>query len=309
MSQPNPYQLLGVARDATRDEVMSAFRKRVYDLGQAMSVTSPDYNRQRSQLYQAVSVLADPAQRKLLDATVGTVADPIKSTDAQYIWQMVEKLYSERPDHNTTALNAIRASIPLAIESENLLIVGIDSVHGNLLGYLNSSETRTTLRRFLSEICGRSMNFRVVTAVTEKEWQLMRDAEEKVHRARMANGASHPVSREESAAPRSGGVTTAPPVEQKNGNGEWDDVMEGLMRLWSATESRSFPQVRARLILDSLTMIARAEAIAHAHRISDEALQRALGRALDRVGSLTGTDSALIAIEYLRLRGENPGGK
>lgn len=339
MSQSNPYQLLGVSLDATLDEIMSAFRDKVRDLGQTMSVTDPNYSRHRSALYQAVSVLTDPEKRKQLDASLGTVEGPIKPSDVKYIWQMVGKLFFERTERYTPTFDAMRNSIPLTIEGENLLIIGMDPMHGNLTGYLNSAEQHATLRRLLTEVCGRPMDFRVVPVVNLKDWEVMRDAEEKRNK-RMSSpsrpAAAQPspllsgVARPEAQpSPLLSGVVQAqtqtasslptrtaslpqtastPPQTASSlldtipESDEWAEVMEGLMRLWSSTGSRSFPQVRAKLILDSLAMIARAEAAARARNMPDDLLQRALGRALDRVGSLTGTDSALIGIEYLRFR-------
>jgi len=321
MSQFNPYQLLGVSLDATIDEIMSAFRDKLRDLGQAMSVTDPDYSRRRSLLYQAVSVLTDPERRKLLDASLSTVEGPIKPTDVKYIWQMVGKLFFERTDRYTPAFDAMRNSIPLTVEGDNLLIVGMDPMHGNLLGYLTSAEQHAILRRILSEVCGRPMDFRVVTAINIKDWTILRDAEMKTKGAKRPQDATRPVPKTAPSSLLSGVVqpgampTPAPPPSSSSladslpMSDEWDEVMEALMRLWSATESRSFPQVRARLILDSLALIARAEESARAKRMAEEVLQRALGRALDRVGSLTGTDSALIGIEYLRILERGTGGK
>ncbi|MHB0938759.1 MAG: J domain-containing protein [Armatimonadota bacterium] len=356
MSQSNPYQLLGVSLDATLDEVMSAFRDKVRDLGQEMSVTDPNYSRHRSALYQAVSMLTDPEKRKQLDASLGGVEGPIKPTDVKYIWQMVGKLFFERTERYTPTFDAMRNSIPLTVENDNLLIVGMDPMHGNLTGYLNSSEQHATLRRILSEVCGRPMDFRVVPAVNLKDWTMMREAEER--RNKRPNGISRPASAQPSSllsgvaqpasqpssrpfgaaqpAPQpssllSGIAQTAPPpqtassvppqtsssmppqtasslIDSIPAVDEWDEVMEGLMRLWSATGSRSFPQVRAKLILDSLAMIARTEAAARARNMPEDLMQRALGRALDRVGSLTGTDSALIGVEYLRIRDRGTGG-
>jgi len=344
MSQTNPYQLLGVSLDAPLDEIMSAFRDKVRDLGQTMSVTDPNYSRHRSALYQAVSVLTDPEKRKQLDASLGTVEGPIKPTDVKYIWQMVGKLYFERTDRYTPTFDAMRNSIPLTVESDNLLIVGIDPMHGNLSGYLNSAEQHATIRRILSEVCGRPMEFRVVPAVNLKDWTIMREAEER--RNRRPSGVSRPASSPAPSNLLSGMARPAPSPQTASSlpsrtaslpsqtasslpsqttssmpsqtasslldaipaADEWDEVMEGLMRLWSATGSRSFPQVRAKLIMDSLAMIARTEAAARARNMPEDTMQRALGRALDRVGSLTGTDSALIGIEYLRIRDRGNGG-
>jgi len=313
MSQLNPYQLLGVSLDATIDEIMSAFRDKVRDLGQEISVTDPDYSRRRSVLYQAVSTLTDPERRKNLDSSLGTLEGPIKPTDVKYIWQMAGKLFFERTDRYTSTFDAMRNSIPLTIEDDKLLIIGMDPMQGNLLGYLDSAETHIALRRILAEVCGRPMDYRVVAVVNLKDWQVMREAEAKNLAARRPNGFSKPALREEPSRLLSGIAQPAPapvstPVATASGGDEWEEVMDRLLRLWSATESRSFPQVRARLILDSLALVARAEESARARRMGDDLLQRALGRALDRIGSLTGTDSALIGIEYLRICGERVNG-
>lgn len=316
MNQTNPYELLGLSVDAAMDEILSAFRDKVRDLGQAVQVTDPAYGRQLAAFRQAVSVLTDPDRRKELNDMLAKSQTLLNPTDLKYVWQMVGKQFFDRTNRYTPAFDALRNSTPLTVENENLLIISMDASQGQLIGYLEAAETHATLKRMLSEVCGRPMDFRVTTAPTIKDWITLRDAEAK-SKARTLGG-SRPlngniptpapvtVATTESGRPLlSGMAAPAPkPVLAPTGpqTDEWEEVMEGLMRIWSDTGSRSFPQVRARLILDSLLMISDTEDKARAKRMPEDLFNRALGRALDRVGSLTGTDSALIGVEYLNLR-------
>jgi hypothetical protein len=313
----NPYEVLGLSVDAAMDEVLAAFRDKVRDLGQTIQVTDPAYGRQLAIFRQAVSILTDPDRRKEFDATLVKNQALLNPADLKYVWQMVGKQYYDQTNRYTPAFDALRNSSPLTLENDNLLIVSIDPSQGHLMGYLEAGETHVILKRILSDVCKRTMDFRVTTATTMRDWNTLREAESKLQPARSAIGsrqvngrtsvATAPTATTDSGRPLlSGMAAPAPKPTPVAANGpqtdEWEEVMEGLMRVWSNTESRNFPQVRARLILDSLEMISETEDKARTKNMPSDLFNRALARALDRVGSLTGTDSALIGVEYLNMR-------
>ena len=313
MAQFNPYHVLGVSVDAPTDAVIMAFRDKVQELGQSLHIGDPAYGKQLAVLRQAVSILTDPERREQCDADLLKGDGAIDPTDITFVWQMVNKLYYERSDRYTPVFDALRASVPIALEGDDLFIIGIEHAQSRLLSYVNSAEVHAALRQILSEVCGRPFDFRIILGTNLREWQLLHESEQKAEQQRQermrAPQSRPPVATTESGRPLLSGMAStrpapAPPPTPTPppASDEWEEAMESLMRLWSGTESRNFPQVRGRLIIDSLMLIAKTEDAARGKKMPDDLLQRALARALERVGSLTGTDSALIAIEYLRMR-------
>lgn len=306
MSEFNPYMILGVSQDAATDEILSAFRDKVRQLGASTSVTDPAYGQQLTVLRKAVHTLTDPERRKQFDAIAkATLAPPPGSTgaiaaDLEGIWRKVGKMFYERTERFTPAFDTMEATLPLTLEGDNLLIVGIDPAQSTLLSHINATETHNLLRRLLSEVCGRPMDFRTISSANVRDWVILRDAE---RRTQARNAAlQRPATVPPAANPAPASAPAPPSVpEPKPAGDDWDAVMEQMMREWANRENRNYPQVRARLVLDLLVMIVKAEATANS-TMPEDLRERALARALDRVGSLTGIDSAVIGIEYLRAK-------
>ncbi len=281
MSVLDYYALLGVPRDADVDAILAAFRARARALG------VDDGGRQLQALRQAVHVLTDTARRKNYDATLPAVP---RVLNLDQLWQEVSRLYFERSPRFTPLIDALRNSVALTMEGDSLLIVGIEPLHANLLGYLTTTEAHAAVRRILVEVAGRPLDFRVIQSGKVEDWYALRDEEAKLRQKRApATPAPSPAD--------------APAIEPKAD--DWEQVMEALPRRWAGA---ALPQARARFVLDALGVIARAEDAARAAGAADEPLQHRIADALERIGSLTGIDSTVIGLEYVRLRTQTNGG-
>ncbi|HEY3375876.1 MAG TPA: J domain-containing protein [Armatimonadota bacterium] len=297
MTQPDYYAFLGVARDASAEQINKAFRERALVLHPDKNKTDPDAAKKFKYLTQAYQVLTDPPRRTKYDATLPPPpTEPQVITGPAPLWQAAEKLFLEQSARYTPAVDAMRVSHPLTIENDNLLIVGIDPVRSSLTGYLDTGVTHNHVRKILTELYGRPLDFRIIKGTTLEEWETLKNAEERL-RSRRAGGRS---------------AITTPPAGDTSGGGNdsalWDELMESLSRQWSAVETRGLPQARARYIVEQLPSLARTEDQARAAGAADDTLQRNLARALERLASLSGMESAVVALEYLRYRARMLGG-
>lgn len=295
MTQPDLYQYLGVPRDATIEQINAAFREKAKHLHPDANKADPEAARHFKLLTQAYQLLTDPARRVKYDATLPPpVPEPVYLTDIADLWSAAGETFFREAARYTPAVDALRESVPLMMEGEHLLIVGIVPSKANLVGYLTTSETSNRINRILSDLAGKSMEFRLITGTDPAEWVQQRDAEARIRQKRL--GATN-------------GAVSAQQASSAMGNGEsWEDLLDRLVPLWSALDNRSFPQVRARFVLEQLASLARAEEAARAAGGDDEMMQRQLARVLERLASLTSIDSGTIALEYVRYRARLLGG-
>lgn len=299
MAQPNLYEFLEVPRDASPEQINKAFREKALVLHPDKNKTDPNAARKFMLLTQAYQVLTDSNRRKKYDATLPSEPAQQHVTDPQQLWQLTAKLFFEQSERFTPAVDALRLSRALAIEDESLLVACIEPANASLIGYLNAAITYNHVRRILTELYGKSLDFRIISGSSLADWQMIKEAEEKV-RKRRAGGRT--------VADVQAVTDTASLAATTNPDEIWDSTMEILARNWSATESRAYPQVRARYLLEQLPVIARAEDISRAAGNTDDTFQRSLARALERLASVTGVDVNIVALEYIRYRARVLGG-
>ncbi len=67
MSRPDPYELLGVSRDADEREIKKAFRRRARELHPDINKHDPQAEEKFKQLTEAYEVLSDPERRAIYD--------------------------------------------------------------------------------------------------------------------------------------------------------------------------------------------------------------------------------------------------
>ena len=292
---PNLYEVLGVPRDADAEQINNAFREKALLLHPDKNKTDPDAARKFTELTQAYQVLTDPQRRKKYDETLPALpVESVRITDMQQLWKLAGDRFFEQSERFTPAVDAMRVGIPLVIENDALLIVGIPPVQTRLIGYINSAATQNKIRRILSDLYGQPLDFRVISGATLQDWQNLKAAEEKMLQ-RKSGGTPVPT--------RSAGVETPPSINLQGDADEiWEELLEGMMRQWSACTTRSLPQTRAQFVLGQLAPVSRTEDIARAKGIAEDGFQRNLARALDRIANLTGIESGTVALEYLRYR-------
>lgn len=301
MSQQNYYELLGLTRTATAEEINQAFREKAIKYHPDKNRADPDASKKFKYITQAYQILNDPQRRKKYDATLPQSPDerPHVSNPIQ-LWQQAYTIFFEQCERFTPAMDAMRLSRPLILDDEKLLVVGIEPTNASLIGYLETTMTHNHVRRILSELYGKPLDFRMISGMALDEWQSIKKAEEAM-RARKAQ-ASNTVSVAKDA------TGTPTPTNGINPETAWGDVIESITRQWGSVENRTFGQVRARYILDYLPALYRAEDTSRTAGIPEEVLQRHLSRALDRLSTITGIDSGVIGLEYLRYRARVLGG-
>lgn len=299
MAQSNLYEFLEVPRDASSEQINKAFREKALILHPDKNKTDPDAARKFTFLTQAYQVLTDPIRRKKYDASLP--AEPVSQhvTDPQQLWQLTAKLFFEQSERFTPAVDALRFSRALAIENESLLVACIEPTNASLIGYLNAAITYNHVRRILSELYGKPLDFRIISGASLADWQTIKEAEEKMRKRRAGGRAVADVQAT---------IDTSTLATMTNPDEIWDTTMEILSRNWSSTESRTYPQVRARYLLEQLLVVARAEDISRAAGNTDETFQRSLARALERLASITGVEVNIVAVEYMRYRARVLGG-
>ncbi|HEX2948589.1 MAG TPA: hypothetical protein VHV83_03320, partial [Armatimonadota bacterium] len=248
-------------------------------------------------------ILTDVQRRKKYDASLPTKEpEPQRISDLAELWQMAGKLFFEQSERFTPAVDAMRLSRPVILDDDKLLVVGLDPTKASLAGYLAPAITHNHVRRIISELYGKPIDFRVITGFSVEEWKDIKEAEEKIRQRRKGNQRPLPQLNGNTAPSEANFTPSTNPDEA------WDDVMETIVKQWSATETRAYPQSRARFAIDQLQIIARAEDISRAVGMPDDVLQKNIARSIDRISSLSGIESGAIALDYLRLRSRILGG-
>ncbi len=303
----NLYEFLGVPRDASTEQINKVFREKALVLHPDKNRSDPDAAKKFKILMQAYQILTDQVRREKYDATLPAY-EPEEATESDLatLWQTTAQRFFDQSDRYSPAIDALRLSHPLVLDGEDMLVVGIDHEQANLIGYLSVSITHNQIRRILSELYGKPLDFRLISGLTLDEWHEVAASEEK-SKERRANAqkplppaqqpAPHPV------APPSPKVTVQERPHSPNmANSVWDEVMHSLTCMWDETESRTHALAHARYVFEVLPVIARGEDMTRSGGMSDEEIQRHLERAFDRASNLSSIAIGIIALEYLRFR-------
>jgi len=177
----------------------------------------------------------------------------------------------------------LEAAKPICIEDDTL-VLGFGTAAYHLSAPLLSAENRHITEHVLSEIIGRSFAFKVIEGDTLQDWENHKKREEAARQAREAALQKQLESRPEES---------------------WDTLSEQINRKFLAYPNRAMPHYKARFMHEMLQWISEVhERLAPGGQALSEPSERALARALERVASCVEATPALVAYEYLRLRGE-----
>lgn len=299
MKQSNYYEILEIPRDAGEEQINRAFREKAKTWHPDKNPNNPDASRHFKMATQAYQTLMDPARRAKYNATLPEQLPTSASLrDIVSLWKTTGEIYFQQSERFTPAIDALRESIPIVLEDEAMLVLGVEPRKANLIGYLQSNITHNHVRRILKELTGKTLDFRLISGTTLDDWKLIKEGEAILLRKQTEGQTAfvtehHRATRK--AAPGSE-IDSSVPEEQ------WSEVMDTLVKSWGSMDNRSFPQSRARFLFDQLPLLSRAEDASRTAGIADDQLQRYLARAIDRVASLANIDSGIVALEYLRLR-------
>ncbi|MEI6431361.1 MAG: hypothetical protein WCP07_04185 [bacterium] len=210
----------------------------------------------------------------------------MQKRDGQTV-QQTWKAAAERAkrDYNSlTFYRAIDAAVPVAWEDSDF-VIGMPPVEGQISAAINTRDYQLAIERALREKSGDdSLRLRVVEGITYADWEY----------AKQRNAAS--IANVQQSVQRQASTTAA--------FVSWEEVYERVSRLWAATENRSLAIGRARYMTSALKVV--EEAVERLYPADgekpDELNERGLSRVLERVGSYTNTDPAILAYLLLQRR-------
>lgn len=286
---------LCIPRDATPEQIEEAFRRKSLEFHPDKVKDDPTAQQKFVMLTKVRQMLLDPVKRMRYDASLPPVPEPVAGLDnLPLLWKQVSDRYFTEAARYTPAMDALQESVPILLDGD-LLVVGIDPIKSNLIGYLAATDIHNHVSGIISEMAGRKMDFRLIPGITLDEWEQTKAAEEHVRR-----------KRSNQKAPRVQPSQATPIVPQLRGMpapaGGWDEMLTALSSAWSALENRSLPQARARFIFEQLPLLSQSEELARASATPEEEIQRGVGKVLERIGTLTSIDCGVVALEYLRYR-------
>ena len=336
MTNTNLYEFLGVPRDASAEQINKVFREKALVLHPDKNRDDPDAAKKFKILMQAYQILTDPMRRDKYDATLPTFfPEASGESNLQSLWQSTAQRFFDQSDRYSPAIDALRISRPLLLDGEDMLVVGIEHEQANLIGYLTVSITHNQIRRILTELFGKPLDFRLISGLELEDWHEVKATEERAKQRRAlaekAANAAPPVERNiapppyeprhrpvEKAAPppvaaraEEHAVTAIaePVATMTEGRAAatpsdvvWDEIMEEMTRTWNESTARTQALTRARYILEMMPLIARGEDMTRGSGMEEDMLHQHLSRAIDRAANLANIASGVVALEYLRHR-------
>lgn len=299
MTHTDYYTYLGLTRDATSQQIEKALHERAKTVHPDKAKDNPDAQKEFAYLTKIYHTLIDPARRKKYDATLPPPAPALNTLqDLAVLWKRTAQDFLALSERYTKAFDAISESVPIALE-DDLLVVGLDPAKANLIGYLNPIEEQAKVRNVLKALTGRTLDFRLITGTAVEDWDTIKLAES--HKRKMRENV---IVKADTSA--SSPETATAPLELRPraiaGGGNWDEFLNSLATLWTGTDNRTLPQVRARFILEQVPALVGLEESSRMAGVAEEEIQRNVARILERVGTLTGIDAGVVALEYLRYR-------
>ncbi|MHB9026949.1 MAG: J domain-containing protein [Armatimonadota bacterium] len=299
------YQFLGVPRDATTEQITSALRKQAQALQSKRVGGDPAVDKITQLLNQAYQTLTDPIRRQQYDASLPPPPGGAPESDLARVWGQVAKLFFEQAERYTPAVDAVRHSIPLAIDGESTLILGLPPEHATHTRDLQTTDTHVRVRKLLSDLLGRPMDYRVISGGTLQDWINLKTGEELIRQRREQ---AAPTRSEAPARAEATDTVQTPTPSVSVNNDRWEIVLQNMVHQWSTTDLRAYPQMRAQFVLNELADISSAEDDLRAAGQSEDVLQRQLARVIDRLSNLTGIESGVISLHYLQFRATRIGG-
>lgn len=214
--------------------------------------------------------------------------------DITKLWHRVTDLVFERSDRFGPLIQCMRAAVPIALEGDTL-IVGLSGAHQYLSGHLETPANRRKVLDALQQIAGKPLEFRLIEGTTQEDWNNVQEAE-RIARAKAERAAS-------GAAPTPVAAPTAQPAAPAPGErGPWQELYQRVHFAWQATPLRGLPVPKAEFLQQVLPWLVEAEAQAAAQGESEDLIQRAVGRALERIGTMVDLPPTAVALEFLRMR-------
>ena len=204
----------------------------------------------------------------------------MKEAEARKIW--LEAV--ERVKDRTLAPTLWRAlEMGYGVTTENgQFIVGFPPSDSPMAGYLTSADHKNTIERVLTELIGSQMQLKIIEGTTIQDYEAFKKREAIAEKTRKEALERKHVER---AADRA-----------------WETISEQCSRKYAQTPLRQLPQTRGQFLFEAIQIISDAMDRIHPDGKIDEPAHRALGRVIDKVGTLADVPSAIVAAELIKYR-------
>lgn len=182
--------------------------------------------------------------------------------------------------NNRSFWEAVEAVHPITIEDDTL-VLGLDAFNSQLSSHIHHAAHMNAVRKAVEEVFNQPLEVRLIEGTVLADWETAKARDARVAAMRQA-------SEEQGAA-------KAPTTES------WESVTEQMARLYQRTPFKSLPQGKARYANEALYELVEAMDGLYPDP-ADEAAERSLGRALDRISSASDIPAPVLAFELERLR-------
>jgi hypothetical protein len=196
-------------------------------------------------------------------------------TSIEIIWSQTV----EEAKQTITAVNLWRAlEKTMAITLENgTLVIGIEGVDGMYMSAIQSKEHQLNIENILRRITNDpTIKLRLIEGSSLEDWAY----------AKALDAAT--VQQQQQTFQRQSAESSS--------FGSWEDIYEQVGRLWSGAQGRSLSTGKGRFLDAALTLVSEAiDKIYPTFETKHEDLaERGLSRIIERVGSYTSTDPAVV---------------
>jgi hypothetical protein len=283
------YDILDLDRDATPEELKEAYHRLAREYHPDVASKDEEVAQKFAAISEAYRVLSDPQQRYRYDRTLPQKSYPLRHPTPEKIWREATDVVLVRSDRFGPLNQAMQAAVPIVLD-EDVLVVTMPGAERHLAGHLETAANRNAILNALEEVAGSRVTFKMIDGSTVQDWELIKAAQKR------ARGASATTEQETTAAP-------AARAGVKAGEGPWDKLLQEIHRQFQQLAKRQYPQSRSRYLREALTLVLRTdEELRLSDSIDEEAHERSLARALERLASMVEVPPVLLAMEFDRMK-------
>jgi len=283
------YDVLDLDRDATPEETKAAYYALARQYHPDVSPGDTDNAQRFALINEAYRVLSDQQRRYQYDRTLPKKTYPLRHPTPEKVWREATDVVLIRSDRFGPLNQAMQASVPVTIDGD-LLVLTVPGSERHLSGHLETAANRNSILNALELVAGRRLQFRVIDGSTVEDWETLKAVESKT---RAASAAADAAQQGAPAAHARGAIAEGP----------WDEMIQRMHRQYQHLPKRQYPQSKARYLREALGWIIRTdEEIRFGGDVNEEAHERALARAIERLASIVELPPVLVAIELESLR-------
>ena len=199
----------------------------------------------------------------------------------------IEKVWHDACEHvkdkivHPTLWRAVEMAVPITAEGDQF-VVGFSPNTMHMAGHLTSAQHKNTLEAGILASSGKKLQLVIIDGSTPDDWKNFKARQKAADEVRLR--------------------LRAKAEQSHTATHSWDGILDQVGRSFSQLQLRQLPQVRAKYLEQVIELISEAMDELYASETPDEATQRALARVIDRVGVITETPPALIALEIQKYR-------